>query len=85
MESRTNDRSVMDRVYSLFKKSDSHSYDALQSQDLGPDQNTYIPPTAMSLEDPLRDEEDAKNEGEPFSWFEYFIFFLLGVAMLWAW
>lgn len=85
MEPRTNDRSAIDRFYSLFKKSDSHSYDALQSQSVGSDQNTYIPPAVMSLEDPLRDEEDVKDEGEPFSWFEYTIFFLLGIAMLWAW
>lgn len=33
------------------------------------------------------DEEDGDVEdtGEPFSWFEYSIFLLLGVVMLWAW
>ncbi|ROW17778.1 hypothetical protein VPNG_00888 [Cytospora leucostoma] len=36
--------------------------------------------------DDVRDEEAAADEGEtPFSWFEYSIFVLIGVAMLWAW
>lgn len=29
--------------------------------------------------------QDEESRGEPFSWFEYFIFLLLGIAMLWAW
>ena len=29
----------------------------------------------------IEDEEDA----QPFSWLEYSVFLLLGVAMLWAW
>jgi equilibrative nucleoside transporter 1/2/3 len=85
MEPRTNDRSAIDRMYSLFKKSDTHSYEALQNESVGSDEHSYIPPTAMSLEDPARDEDDTKDQGEPFSWFEYSIFFLLGIAMLWAW
>jgi len=38
-----------------------------------------------------RDDEDAHDgseygeAGPPFSWVEYSIFLLLGVAMLWAW
>ncbi len=38
-----------------------------------------------------RDDDSAEDEVEggttetPFSWLEYAIFFLLGIAMLWAW
>ncbi|KAJ4674525.1 hypothetical protein HRR95_005653 [Exophiala dermatitidis] len=38
-----------------------------------------------------REEEDVHDESEeveaeaPFSWVEYAIFLLLGIAMLWAW
>jgi solute carrier family 29 (equilibrative nucleoside transporter), member 1/2/3 len=41
---------------------------------------------------PVGDTEDGEDEtltsiqeGVPFSWLEYLIFLLLGVAMLWAW
>jgi len=41
---------------------------------------------------PVGDTEDGDNEtltstheGVPFSWLEYLIFLLLGIAMLWAW
>lgn len=41
---------------------------------------------------PVVDEEDGDDEtltslleGVPFSWLEYSVFLLLGVAMLWAW
>lgn len=30
-------------------------------------------------------ESDDGIQEQPFSWIEYFIFLLLGVAMLWAW
>ena len=32
----------------------------------------------------VRDAQ-VKEYEEPFSWFEWSIFFLLGIAMLWAW
>jgi equilibrative nucleoside transporter 1/2/3 len=42
--------------------------------------------------DTERDDESARDESEtdtvgeaPFSWVEYVIFLLLGIAMLWAW
>ncbi|KAE9367956.1 hypothetical protein N431DRAFT_429235 [Stipitochalara longipes BDJ] len=74
-------RTTLDRVRALFNK------DAEQ---------TYAPLTdSGTLEgDGFRrdlDESDGEGEhsktddGEPFSWFEYCIFLLLGVAMLWAW
>lgn len=31
------------------------------------------------------DVDDQDNQPSPFSWLEYFVFLLLGVAMLWAW
>lgn len=71
MESRT----ALERVKAiLFQKSDGEDYEPL------------VP--AGSSADMEEDEHEVHNDGkpgEPFSWFEYTIFMMLGVAMLWAW
>ena len=55
-------------------------------------QQEYQPVRADADDDADRDDEnvqepsDAKTAvGAPFSWVEYGIFLLLGIAMLWAW
>ncbi|KAI0902235.1 nucleoside transporter-domain-containing protein [Annulohypoxylon nitens] len=63
---------VMDRVRSIFKKRD----DEVQQE--------YRPLTeeSRSFDEPL--ERDDTDE-TPFSWIEYSLFAILGVAMMWAW
>ncbi|KPI39282.1 Nucleoside transporter FUN26 [Cyphellophora attinorum] len=53
----------------------------------GPPQQPYEPIDDRPHEDGDSVEEDLEGgpEEQPFSWVEYFIFMLLGVAMLWAW
>jgi solute carrier family 29 (equilibrative nucleoside transporter), member 1/2/3 len=53
----------------------------------GPPQQPYEPIDDRPHEDGDSVEEDFESgqEEQPFSWVEYFIFMLLGVAMLWAW
>ncbi|KAI0840604.1 nucleoside transporter-domain-containing protein [Hypoxylon sp. FL0890] len=62
----------MDRVRALFKKreDDLEEYEPLTEE-------------SQSPEGPLEPTED--DDVIPFSWIEYSIFALLGVAMLWAW
>jgi hypothetical protein len=52
----------------------------------------FAPPKASAEEyEPLADDDSGTlegsiyEEGTPFSWIEYSIFALIGVAMLWAW
>lgn len=52
----------------------------------------FVPAKASSDEyEPLADDDSGTLEGStyedgaPFSWIEYSIFVLIGVAMLWAW
>lgn len=33
----------------------------------------------------LADVEESRSPAVPFSWFEYGVFFYLGMAMLWSW
>jgi equilibrative nucleoside transporter 1/2/3 len=61
---------VLDRVRSLFKQpADDQEYEPLQTG--------------------VEDQDDVTPAGAPkdipFSWLEYFVFMLLGIAMLWAW
>jgi equilibrative nucleoside transporter 1/2/3 len=64
--------STIDRVRALFKKSES-------SQD-------YEPLYNDGDEDVRRPVLIRPDTAEaPFSWLEYSIFLILGVAMLWAW
>lgn len=60
----------MDRIRALFQsKKDEAEYEPLTED-------------GSFLEDIARNDND---NGSPFSWMEYGIFALLGVAMLWAW
>lgn len=82
------DRSALGRVRNYFTKSDSEDYDRIASDNDGYDDEVRRPILVVP-EDQYEDEEqlevEEEPEGEPFSWFEYSIFLLLGVVMLWAW
>lgn len=83
-------RTTMDKVRDLFRKSDVGSgyYAPLDVEptpangrgrfDRDGRDETYTG-SIVSTE-----RSESTNE-EPFSWFEYSIFLVLGVAMLWAW
>jgi len=63
--------SVIDRVRALFKTPlNDQQYERLTEEPGGSDETTLAEPS---------------EEITPFSWVEYSVFFLLGVAMLWAW
>ena len=60
----------MDRIRSFFaKKSEEQEY----------------APLRVDAEDNDGDTLTSVREEAPFSWLEYLVFLLLGVAMLWAW
>lgn len=68
--------STMDRIKSIFntpKKGDEEEYEPLTD-----DSGTIEGSTSSFFEQ----EDDGET---PFSWIEYLIFALIGVAMLWAW
>lgn len=62
----------MDRIRSLFRKREEY-------------QEEYQPLNDESPEHNDRSSEHSESHYIPFSWIEYGIFALLGVAMLWAW
>lgn len=62
----------MDRFRSLFRKREE-------------DQEEYQPLNDESQYDNEQSSEQEESHYIPFSWIEYGIFALLGVAMLWAW
>ncbi|CAD6447433.1 23d4d476-8678-46f3-b51d-254de2a0a7d5 [Sclerotinia trifoliorum] len=69
-------RTAIDRLRALFKKSDPEpEYEPISSSSSIHEEDVRRP--VLVLPDQV--------EGEPFSWFEYGIFMLIGVAMLWAW
>jgi len=71
--------SGIDRLRSLFKTSeDEQDYESLATDVTGYDEDVVRPVVVLP-------DDEYEDEGEPFSWFEYSIFLLLGVAMLWAW
>lgn len=80
MQSRSNEQDPvelqdfadMDRVRNAFKP--RQAYEPLLAQDNRDDEDGSD-----------CDEDEAAVEDFPFSWVEYSIFLLLGVAMLWAW
>lgn len=71
--------SNMDRIRSMFRP--KPDYEPLLHNDTGGDDE--------SVQDGLDVNGDGDGDGtaseSPFSWIEYMIFFLLGIAMLWAW
>ncbi|RAL64217.1 hypothetical protein DID88_002109 [Monilinia fructigena] len=69
-------RTAIDRLRAIFKKSDpGPEYEPISSSSSVHEDDIRRP--VLVLPDQV--------EGEPFSWFEYGIFMLIGVAMLWAW
>lgn len=70
------DTSAIDRLRALFGKSTTEpEYAPVGAEALSEDEDVRRPVFVLPEAD----------EGEPFSWFEYSIFLLLGIAMLWAW
>ena len=70
------DTSAIDRLRALFKASNhEQQYEPVES-DYGNGDDDVRRPILIAPE---------ADEGEEFSWFEYSIFLLLGIAMLWAW
>ena len=65
------DMSTMDKIKSMFRP--KPDYEPLQN-DIERDDDAS-----------LQDDGDEVATGSPFSWVEYGIFLLLGIAMLWAW
>lgn len=80
-------RTTIDKVRDLFRKSDAGPvYEPIYTNgsdhsrgnsDESDDNVTWVRRPVITVPD----EEDVAQ----FSWFEYSIFLLLGVAMLWAW
>jgi solute carrier family 29 (equilibrative nucleoside transporter), member 1/2/3 len=83
MESRT----TLDRVRAMFNKDAEQNYEPLGDASTI-EEDVHRPVLFMPDHRESQDsdtEQDKKDDGEPFSWFEYSIFLLLGIAMLWAW
>jgi equilibrative nucleoside transporter 1/2/3 len=62
----------MDRIRKTFKSQPTYAPINTEAQD--DDSESYV-----------GSNESLPPEGTAFSWIEYSIFMLLGVAMLWAW
>lgn len=65
--------STIDKVRALFK--DTEAEQEYQPVESDPN-DEYVRRPVLVIPDSIE---------EPFSWFEYSIFILLGIAMLWAW
>ena len=64
---------VMERIKSVFRRTPSYE-PLLQNGDAGEHEESFDGP------------DESRREGEKaFSWADYLIFMLIGVAMLWAW
>ena len=74
-------RTTLERVRAMFSKDAEQDYAPLtDSVTLGGNGFRRDPE-----DDDGEGEQPGTDDGEPFSWFEYCIFLLLGIAMLWAW
>lgn len=74
-------RTTLERVRALFSKDAEQDYAPLSD-------SVTLQGDAFrrQTEDSDGEVEHTKaDDGEPFSWFEYSIFLMLGIAMLWAW
>jgi equilibrative nucleoside transporter 1/2/3 len=68
-------RTTIDRMLALFRKSDvEQDYEPLGTDASTIDGDVRRPALVLP-----------EDDEEPFSWFEYCVFLLLGIAMLWAW
>jgi equilibrative nucleoside transporter 1/2/3 len=71
-------RTTMDKMRDLFSRHDAEpDYAPLESSITDNEIDEDVRRPVVLVPDPPIEE--------PFSWFEYSIFLLLGVAMLWAW
>ncbi|KAH6668967.1 nucleoside transporter-like protein family [Halenospora varia] len=78
-------QTTYDRVRAIFKQGDAEqNYDPLD-EDNGSIEEEDVRRPILVVRGDDDDDDDIDKEGEPFSWFEYSIFLLLGIAMLWAW
>jgi equilibrative nucleoside transporter 1/2/3 len=76
----------MDRLRELV--SSRRTYEPLDDEHdaMGYERAPFIATaTSNSLENDEDEDDPRKSAGPSFSWIEYSVFFLLGVAMLWAW
>ena len=64
---------AVNRIRALFRQRPSQDYERIDNDSNDEDVRR---PVLIIPDKPLE---------EPFSWFEYSIFVLLGIAMLWAW
>ncbi len=87
------DGNTVDRVRSLFTKDNEQEYTRVYT-DAESDQHDPIVRRPFLIRNEDNEDEDDVDESdkgsiaevaEPFSRFDYFIFMLLGIAMLWAW
>ena len=74
-------RTTINRVRNLFRKSADveQEYEPLDGDANTLDEEVRRPVLI------LPEDEEGGGQSEPFSWLEYSIFLLLGIAMLWAW
>lgn len=73
-------RTLLSRV---FPSSTDPEYEPVENDELlrGTDGTGNVPDGNVSREE----EEGLSSLKKPFSWHDYTVFLLLGVAMLWAW
>jgi solute carrier family 29 (equilibrative nucleoside transporter), member 1/2/3 len=70
-------QSAMDRIRGLLNKpTEEGQYSRLEEDIQDDDEDVHRPVLIVP---------DDEYPEEPFSWFEYCIFLLLGISMLWAW
>ncbi|KAF8859007.1 nucleoside transporter-like protein family [Acephala macrosclerotiorum] len=87
------DRNAADRVRAIFSKDSEQEYVPVYTDSEGDPNDPLVRRPLLIIDDTLEDvsdDEDEEGEGGDspkveFSWLEYFVFMLLGVAMLWAW
>jgi equilibrative nucleoside transporter 1/2/3 len=73
-------RTAVERMRALFTATDTEQeYNRVEAVALLDEDED------VDVRRPILILPEDKDSGEPFSWFEYSIFLLLGVAMLWAW
>jgi len=72
-------RTTMDKMRDLFSRHNAEQeYEPIESSITANDLDEDVRRPVVFVPDPPMEEG-------PFSWFEYSIFLLLGIAMLWAW
>jgi hypothetical protein len=69
-------QSAMGRFWDLVKPAEEQEYSPLDDVTEHDDDEVHRPVLILP---------DDEYPEAPFSWFEYCIFFLLGISMLWAW